>query len=214
MGKEEILNYLKNAKIEDKTLGKICYYFSKDFTASQTAQELNLSRQTINNYYKIIRNLLLQSQNELMLFMKENNFCQNSFSIKYIKSGKNMSYFIECNEKVFIIDSSNPFLPNMSNFIEKHLDDSLLKNRVANCAKVLYIQKEEKFLITKLHKSENKMQSFVDSRLKKFRGLNKDTLKLHLLESQFRYNYSAKFLYETLLKLLNLNTKTSSLISI
>lgn len=210
MGKEEIYNYLKNSKIQDKILERICYYFAKDYTASQTAMQLNLSRQTINNYYKIIRNLLLQKQNELIYFMKENKFCNNSFSIKYIKSGTNISYFIECNKKIFIIDSNNGFLPNIDIFIKEHLESSLLNNKKMNCAKVLFNKNDEKYLVTKVFKTTNLIQDFIDSRLKKFRGLNKENFILHLKESQFRYNYSSKYLYETLLSLLNLNTKAST----
>ena len=54
------------------------------------------------------------------------------------------------------------------------------------------------------------VQEFVNRRLKKFRGLNKQNLALHLKESQFRYNYSSLYLYETLISLLNLNTKASA----
>lgn len=214
MGKEEILSYLKNAKIQDEALAKICYYFCQDYTASQTAQELNLSRQTINNYYKIIRNLLLQNQNELMCFMRENNFCKNSFAIKYIKSGTNISYFVECDKKVFILDTNSTFLPDFEKFTNEHLNSSLLQNRKANCAQVLYNKNENKYLITKLYKTNNFLQEFVEKRLKKFRGLNKQTLELHLKESQFRFNYSKEFIYETLIKSLNLDTKRSPFVSI
>jgi hypothetical protein len=207
MGKEEIFNYLKNSKIQDKMLEQICYYFAKDFTASQTAVELKISRQTINNYYKIIRNLLLVKQEELILFMKDNNLCKNSFSIKYIKSGNNISYFIECNEKVFLFKNNNHFLPNIEHFIEESLDSKLLKNTKANSAKVIFNIKNKKYLITNLYKSHNLMQEFIDKRLKKFRGLTKETFSLHLKESQFRYNYSQEYLYQTIIQMLNLNTK-------
>lgn len=208
MGKEEIFNYLKNAKIQDKMLEQICFYFAKDFTASQTAVELKISRQTINNYYKIIRNLLLEKQEEIIQFMKKNNLCQNSFSIKYVKSGNNISYFIECNEKVFILEKSTLFLPKIEDFITQSLNTKLLKNSKANSAKVIFNIKDERYLITNLYKSHNFMQEFIDKRLKKFRGLNKENFSLHLKESQFRYNYSQEFLYKTITEILNLNTKT------
>lgn len=210
MGKEEILSYLKHAKIQDETLRKICYYFVEDYTAIQTAQELNLSRQTINNYYKIIRTLLLFKQDELISFMKENRLCNDSFSIKHIKIGKNICYFVECNKKVFMLDLEENFLPNIKEFIKENIEESLLNNKGTNCAKVLFNKKEEKYLLTKLYKSSNQMQEFIDKRVKKFRGLNKQNLDLHIKESQFRYNYPSSYIYDTLLTLLNLNTKTST----
>jgi len=210
MGKEEILNYLKNAKIKDKKLEQICYYFAKDYTASQTAVSLNLSRQTINNYYKIIRILLLQKQEELILFLKKNNFCDNSFNIKYIKLNKNIFYFIECNEKVFILDTEQNFLPNIDIFIEQKLKNLFQGNKKTNSAKVLFSKNTNKYLITKFFKSENTMEEFVNTRLKKFRGLNKTNLQLQVKESQFRFNYSQEYLYNTLINILNLNCKTST----
>ena len=48
----------------------ICYFFSEDFTASQTSKKLKISRQTINTYYKIFRELLF---NELFLIKNNQN---------------------------------------------------------------------------------------------------------------------------------------------
>ena len=58
MSRLENKNIITNKiKIETSQLKKICYFFSKDFTASQTANKLNISRQTINSYYKIFREI-------------------------------------------------------------------------------------------------------------------------------------------------------------
>jgi len=210
MGKEEILSYLKNAKIEDDKLEKICYFFAKDFTASQTAKELNISRQTINNYYKIIRILLLQKQDELILFLKNNNFCNDSFNIKYIKSNKEVFYFIECNEKVFILDTKHDFMQELDIFVKQELKDSLQANKKANSAKILYSKSSNKYLVSNFFRSTNLMEEFVQTRLRKFRGLTKENLEAQIKESQFRFNYTQEYLYNTLLKLLNLNCKTSA----
>ncbi|PUE65704.1 hypothetical protein B0175_07495, partial [Arcobacter lacus] len=57
-------------------LKKICIYFSKDFTASETSKILNLSRQTINYYYKIFRESIINDS----LILKG-----NAFQVEYIK---------------------------------------------------------------------------------------------------------------------------------
>ena len=57
-------------KIEATKLKEICYFFSEDFTASQTSKKLKISRQTINTYYKIFRELLF---NELFLIKNNQN---------------------------------------------------------------------------------------------------------------------------------------------
>ena len=64
--------------------------------------------------------------------MKDNNLCKNSFSIKYIKTASSLSYFIECNEKVFLIEKKSYLLPKMEEFIEQYLNTKLLKNKRAN----------------------------------------------------------------------------------
>lgn len=210
MGQDEIFKYLKNAKIQNKTLDKISYFFSKDYTASQTAIELNLSRQTINNYYKIIRILLLNKQEELLVYFKNNNLCENSFNIKYIKTNKNIKYYIECNEKIFFLDLNNESLSHIKNFIEEELQDTFNNNQKTKSAKVLFNKKTKSFLLTKFLRSVNPLEDFIDQRLKKFRGLNKENLEIQLKESQYRFNHSQNDLYTTVLSLLNLNPKTSS----
>ena len=213
MGKDEIYNYLRNAKIKNQQLEKISYYFSKDYTASQTAKELKLSRQTINNYYKIIRILLIDKQDKLINLMKDNCFCDKSFNIKYIKTSSSSSfrYFIECNGKVLFITSNSEFSKNIMNFINNELQNSFINNQKTNSAKVLYNKDKNKFLLTKLLKSTNTLQEFVDTRLRKFRGLNQTNLDLQLKESQFRFNYSEKDIFNILLDLLKLNHKTSTI---
>jgi len=206
MSKNEILNYLEHAKLQDKILKEICYFFSLDYTASQTAQELNLSRQTINNYFKIIRTLLLNKQEELMHKNKEEQDKKEAFSLKYLSCNSYVNYYIQYKEKVFIIDCSSTLLPKIENLLNEQIISSL-KNSKANCAKVLFNPRKENYLIMRMLKTSNTMQDFVDTRLKKFRGLNKDSLLMHLKESQFRFNYSREYLYTTLLNLLNLNTK-------
>ena len=92
-------------------------------------------------------------------------------------------------------------------FIDSELQNSFINNQKTNSAKVLYNKDKNKFLLTKLLKSTNTLQEFVDSRLKKFRGLNQTNLDLQLKESQFRFNYSQEDIFSTILTLLNLNPK-------
>ncbi len=210
MQQDEIFNYLKNTKIQNGILEKISYYFSKDYTASQTAKELNLSRQTINNYYKIIRILLLQKQEELIVFFKNNNYCNESFNIKYIKTNFDLKYFVECNKKVCFLDLHNEIFPNINSFIKNELEETFIKNQKNKSAKVLFNKTKKSFLLTKFLKSTNDLEDFINKRLKKFRGLNKITFEIQLKESQFRFNYSQNDIYTTILSLLNLKPKTST----
>lgn len=208
MGHKEILTYLKNSKLEENELQRLCFFFTKDFTASQTAKELNLSRQTINTYYKIIRNIITLKQEQVSNVIKEKNLCQNSFFIKHIKINSNIYYFIECDNDTFLMDFDNKFYTNIKNFIKNDLEPNILK-RKSNSVKVLFNKQDKKFLISNYYNHYNCFESYINERFKKFRGLNKKNLTLHLKESFYRYNHSQENLYKTILAELNLKTKTS-----
>lgn len=210
MSNNEILNYLKNAKIDTTVLKKICKYFTEDYTAIQTAQKLNLSRQTINNYYKIIRSLLLSKQDEMFYLLKNNHLSNNSFLIKYVKNGPYINYFIEYQKKAFIFENSENIFPNLQEFINENIHLQLQNSKKTNSAKVSFDKKKNKYTLLYLTKSDESIQDFIQNRLKKFRGLNKNNLFLHLKESQFRYNHSQDVLYETLLSLLLLKKSNLS----
>ena len=205
MSEKEIFSYLKNSKINPNVLKKICYYFSKDYTAIQTSKLLSISRQTVNSYFKILRNLLLQKQDELTYLLKKANFCYDHFFIQYIKSGSHISYFLLCNKKIFILHDNQLLFPNIQKFIQEKIEGPFSNNKKINSAKVLFNKKEHKYLLLHLNNQNTHVQEFIQKRLKKFRGLNPTSLQLHLKESQFRYNYSEEFLYSTLLSLLNLS---------
>ncbi len=99
MSRLENTNIITNKiKIETSTLKKICYFFSKDFTASQTANKLNISRQTINSYYKIFREILFNSH----IYSKENEIDLN---ITYMKIYEKNIYFLQEENKIVSLKS-------------------------------------------------------------------------------------------------------------
>ncbi|WP_044416282.1 hypothetical protein [Halarcobacter anaerophilus] len=91
MSKLEFLNsHIKNAKINTKKLKNILLCFTEDLTASQTAERVDLSRQTINNYYKIIRTYLIARQNitDSILLQKDSFLQKKSINLNYLKFNK------------------------------------------------------------------------------------------------------------------------------
>lgn len=211
MSNKEIFNYLKNAKINANVLERICFYFAQDYTAIQTSKEVDLSRQTINNYYKIIRSLILRKQEQLIQNIKNTNDFKNSFSLKYIQISSHINYFIEYEEEIFFINENSNFLKDINSFIKSDISTNLENKKKINSAKILFNKEKNKYTLLHLYKSDEFIQDFIKARLRKFRGLNKENLFIHLKESQFRYNYSSKFLYESLLELLNIqNIKLAS----
>lgn len=211
MCRNEIIRYLKNSKINKNQINNICYCFCKDFTASQTAIKLDLSRQTINNYYKMLRNILLFKHEETIHYMKKTNFCKNSFQIRFLKYNSQIFYLVECNEENFVLDFNNTSFKEIKNFINLHLNKDKINNKKVNCAKIFYNKIENKFLISNIYKNNDKLEIFINTRLKKFRGVQKSNFLEHIIESLFKYNYPENFLHQLLIKELNFNTKTYSI---
>jgi len=193
---EHINRYIKNAKLDKQQLKKICYYFAHDFTASATAQELGLSRQTINSYYKMMREILLSNQNEIDYSVLIQNLTENFFLIKYINLNSNIIYYIEYNNLYFIIDDNN--LTKISTFINKKIQNKLNSNSKINTARVLYHEEQKEYFISTYLHTLNPLEEYITQRLKKFRGINKNNSMQHLQESLIRYNYNEKFLYTSL----------------
>ena len=196
MSKLEIINkYLKNAKINNTQLEQICHCFAFDLTASDTAKELGLSRQTINTYYKMLREFLIEEQDNKQV---NNNFYKDCFSLKYINLNGQVTYYIQYNDIPYILDETNKDLRKILDFVNLDIKDTLITHRKANTARILYHSSEDKyFLVTYLH-STNKLEKFVTTRLKKFRGLNKKNNILHIKESIIRYKHNEEFLFNSL----------------
>lgn len=53
------INMFKYCKLSQYKIKKILYCFSQDLTAIQTANFLNLHRNTINRYYRLFREKIL-----------------------------------------------------------------------------------------------------------------------------------------------------------
>ena len=109
MSKLENENIITNKiKIEISQLKIICYFFSKDFTASQTAKAINISRQTINNYYKIFREIAFNNLN----YIEQNEAILN---ITHLKIYERNIYLLQKENQLILLDKENIFLKNIQN---------------------------------------------------------------------------------------------------
>jgi len=161
---------------------KICHYFSKDFTASETSNKLAISRQTVNSYYKLIRDSL----NYESFVLDENIFC-----IEYIKIQNNYFFYINKNSYIYLLENES-----------KVLTESIKRNLInssKNGVRIVFNRYTKKFTTLAFYTSNNELQKFVDERLKKFRGIKKENLKNHIKESIFRYNYPLEELNKKIL---------------
>lgn len=160
---------------------KICHYFCQDLTAVQTANKLKLSRQTINYYFKIIRNYL----NYESFLLNEKIFC-----IEYIKIQNRYFFYINSNNKIYLIEENSKDLIKLNIFIKKYIEKNLLNNSKKNGVRIIYNINTKNFTILGYYSSSNNLQNFVNNRLKKFRGIKKENLQDHIKESFFRFNHS------------------------
>jgi transposase-like protein len=180
-------------KIETSQLKKICFFFSKDFTASQTSEELKISRQTINSYYKIFREILFDSY----IYLKKDEI---NLNITYMRIYEKNIYFLEKKNEIFLLDKENLIFPNINNFIQNKIEQTLVNNKKTNSVRVIYNKYTKNFTILGFYSGNTNVQNFVDTRLKKFRGIKKENLHNHIKESFFRFNNPNVQIYDKILK--------------
>lgn len=189
MSSVDILKYkIKNAKLNTNKIEKICICFVQDLTASQTAQKLNISRQTINSYYKKMRFHLISNEQKAI--------SKKSCLLKYIHFNNEIVFFIENEKEAILINHNNTL-------IDTKIKEQLLKHKKANSAKLLYSKREKKFLLIGFLKTQNCLEEFINKRLKKFRGINKNNFQIHIKESIIRYNEEKNYIFKQLISLFN-----------
>lgn len=196
---ENIKIQIKNAKIKSEHLQKICYCFSKDYTAIETAKLTGFSRQTINHYYKLIRTKLFE--NSIITDYKKVNSLlkEDSLEIKHLKIYNYDVFYIQNKEGIFILDKELLLPNNLDSYLKKNIKDSLIKHKKANCARILHNKRNDSYITSGFLKSDNSFELFIQQRLRKFRGINKNNFYMHLKECLFRYNYNNNDVYKKVL---------------
>ncbi len=169
-------NYLvKSRKLNSSILENICKCFSEDLTASEASTKIDISRVTINKYYKILRDYI-----NLYYYRTLDNSPKYCY-LKYFDFNKNMIFYIEYNCEIILL---NDFKYSIQDEIKK----SLLNNRKINCAKLLLNENRNSYLLLGYMNKKNSLNTYVSERLKKFRGINKNNIDTHIKESIFRFN--------------------------
>jgi len=194
---ENVTIKIKNAKI--KKIEKICSCFSQDFTAIETSKKLMISRQTVNNYYKMFRNKLNSEFGSIDNIIINELLKKEKLNIKHINIYNQDIFFTDYKNQTVILNY-NEFLPQkLNDFIQESVKEPLKKHKKANCARVLLNEKNQTFLISGFLKKENEFEHFLENRLKQFRGISKEKLYFYLKESQIRYNSSVESIYQKII---------------
>ena len=113
---------------------------------------------------------------------------QKDIEIKHLNIYNKNVFIIESYKGVFILDNQF-FLPNkLFQFIEENIKNTLINHKKANSVRILHNKEKNSYLTLGYFKSFNDFELFFNSRLRKFRGINKNNFQTHLNESLYRYN--------------------------
>lgn len=216
--------YLKGAHLSERKVRELLKLFCEDLTATQIANITGISRITVNAYFKLIRTHIarfceeknpLHYQNGNVVFLP----MENGTSLPTDKNGKSV-------RKAFygIFKRDEQIYTNKMPCIETNWLYDWMKGRVEAEPEVVEkyhlntysgIADFNNVRLLRLNGANGtaKGRSQIDeidlfwgmlkARLVKFRGLNGNTLFLHVKETEFRYNYRDSDIFDLLLDILH-----------
>lgn len=209
---------LKRSHLSEKTCREIIQLFSDDLTATQIAGITGVSRVTINNYLKLIRTHIARHCEELSHDKFNKHFPAGVPYQQHVRritdaEDSNVYYgFYKVNGNIFTEEMPAIDKPGI-----RALQQSILLQRngagqYGECLKYHAIADFNEWRLYRVDATANAGKNFHDditvfwgntrNRLLKFRGMNKNTLYLHVKESEFRYNYRADDINRLLLNII------------
>ncbi len=198
---------LKRSHLSEKTCQDIIQLFADDLTATQIASYTGVSRVTINNYLKLLRiHIARHCEEQNPAFYNKKNIASVAWEAgNGIQNGREESPangyygFYRFNGHI-LTDGLNAITKSHIQELQKarllNRDDN---NELGNLTKYHAIADFDGWRLYRVDTSSTlNGKSHTDdiatfwgntrSRLLKFRGLNKNTLYLHVKECEFRYN--------------------------
>lgn len=217
--------YLKGAHLSERKVRELLKLFCEDLTATQIANISGISRITVNAYFKLIRTHIArfcEEKNPLrfrygdVAFLPMENGIGHSPE-NHVIAGKKSFYGIFKKEnniytdKMPCVDSSwlYDWLKGRVDADEEvlHKHHLHLYNGIAdfNNVRLLRLQSGANGSVRgRSHIDEiDLFWGMLKARLVKFRGLNGNTLYLHVKETEFRYNFRDADIFELLLDILH-----------
>lgn len=216
--------YLKCGRISEEKFRLLLKYFSKDFSATQTADLASISLRSVTDIYQKIRARIVELEIKQDMVDGEIEVDESYFGAQRIRgkrgrgaSGKTpVVGLLQRNGKVYtqVINncSREALLPIIKG---KVLEGSTVYTDGWKSYDSLVLNGYKHY---RIHHSENEFArgrnhvngiesfwSYTKRRLRKFNGIRKDKFLLHLTESQFRWNNRGGIIYKLLLKKLRKN---------
>ena len=194
---------LKGAHLTERKCREIVYLFCEDLTATQISHITGVSRITINAYLKMIRRKIASSCE------KEHPFFPHRDDNSNIPSSVFFA-FSKWNNHIYTSALESMNRDQISDL--NKMDPEQMKAKSSLMQAVVDISN---WKIYRLDQSVNgngravmdEISGFwglTKNRLLKFRGLNRNTIYLHIKECEFRYNYRNEDMNSLILQLINL----------
>lgn len=216
--------YLKGAHLSERKVRELMKLFCDDLTATQIAGITGISRITVNAYFKLIRTHIARFCEERNPFLSpgtgeaaaftpteeadtllpENGGVKKSFYGIYTKESFVYADKLPLTDSSWLYDWLKGRTRPVEGLAEKYRLD--LYRGIADFNHVRLHRLQETGEAAPVRSSADDIDIFwglLKSRLVKFRGLNGSTLYLHVKETEFRYNYRNRDIYEMLIDILN-----------
>jgi len=212
--------YIKRARISEAKFRHILRLFSLDIDASNVAQITGLNRNTVNRYFRLIRERIVDFCNQTSPFSGEIEVDESYFGARRVKgkrgrgaSGKTPVFgILQRGGKVYTEIVPDCAKKTLQGIIRGKVDpDSVIHSdywRGYNGLVDMGYKKHyrikhgnNEFVNGKSHiNGIESFWSYAKRRLEKFHGISRSTFNLHLKECEFRFNHRDKNLYLVLLK--------------
>lgn len=212
--------FFKGAHLSEKDVKKILVYFCEDLTATEIASITSISRVTINNYLRLIREQIGQLHVQTKVPQRtgvlaeaggyDDELCDKNQPVFYSVQLLNQQVRVcplesRANEIIHTLRSGQPILEgpdyyqrNMSDF-DAYIDPE--NWRLMRVDPTFFVLKKNRGVGDDI----DTFWTLAKNRLSKFRGLNRNSIHLHLIECAFRYNYRNQNLYDVLYQHIRLN---------
>lgn len=202
---------LKGAHLSERKCREIMQLFCDDLTATQIAEISGVSRVTVNNYFKLIRNhivshcqkdhagILLYDQPDMAANYDANDHAYYGFSVK---NGKVCTQWLK-DVADYVLKSV--LTPSSGNAQYEQLPSAFENfEAIADCGawNLHWLMPAGNNATGALSEISGFWQH-TKGRLHKFRGMSKNTLNLHIKECEFRYNYRDAEIFPVLMNIIN-----------
>jgi transposase len=213
---------LKHSKISEYKIKKILKLFCEDLTAVKAANILKLNRKTINRYYGIFREKIMQaSRAEMESLGGEVELDESYFGAKRMRgkrgrgaAGKIPVFgILKRDGKVFVSIVKNCTKESLMPIIKgKILEGSTVYTDGWKAYDGLILNGYDHYRIfhsnNEFARGKNHVNgiesfwSFAKRRMAKFNGISSDRFNINLKESEMRFNYRKKDFYAIMLQIL------------